>query len=85
MTVAWLKAQMLEPTNQPGGKIRMSDYSFEIWRARELEPTKKKEREVEVRDLTPKGAVKGGGTNPNEDEKHAFRRTGEIDFMKGVN
>jgi len=47
----------------------------------EPEPTKKKKREVEVRDLTPKSDAKGGAKEANKDEK----QTGEIDFMKGVN
>ena len=49
----------------------------------EAEPTKKKKREVEVRDLTPKSDVKGGATKASKDEKHASRRTAEVDFMKG--
>ena len=47
----------------------------------EPDPTKKKKREVEVRDLTPKSDAKGGAKEANKDEK----QTGEIDFMKGVN
>lgn len=49
--------------------------------ASEAEPTKKKKRKVEVRDLTPKSDAKGGATEANKDEK----QTGEIDFMKGMN
>lgn len=49
----------------------------------EPEPTKNKKREVEIRDLTPTSDVKGGATKANKDEKHASRRTGEVDFMKG--
>jgi hypothetical protein len=47
------------------------------------EPEKNKKREIEVRDLTRKSDVKGGATKANKDEKHASRRTGEVDFMKG--
>ena len=46
----------------------------------EPEPTKKKKREIEIRDLTPKSDAKGGATKT---ETQAFPRTGEIDFMKG--
>jgi hypothetical protein len=46
------------------------------------EPTKEKKRDVKTRDLTPKRGVKGGATQA---EKNVVRRTGEIDFMKGVN
>jgi hypothetical protein len=48
----------------------------------EPESPKKKKREIEVHDLTPKSDVKGGATKA---EKPAPRRTGEIDFMKGMN
>jgi len=51
----------------------------------EPEPTKKKKREVEIRDLTPKSDARGGATESNKDQKHASRPTGEIDFMKGLN
>jgi hypothetical protein len=44
-------------------------------------PTEEKKREVKTRDLTPKSGVKGGETQRKKD---AVRRTGEIDFMKGV-
>ena len=49
----------------------------------EPDPTKKKkkERKVEVRDLTPKSDGKGGATKPNKDKKDTFPRTGEMDFM----
>ena len=46
----------------------------------EPEPTKKKKREIEIRDLTPKSDAKGGAPQA---EKQTFPRTGEIDFMKG--
>jgi hypothetical protein len=51
----------------------------------EPEPTEEQKKRVEVHDLTPKSDVKGGATKVKKDEKQATRRTGEIDFMKGVN
>jgi hypothetical protein len=48
----------------------------------EPEPTKKKEKELKIRDLKPKDDVKGGAPDGKKDEKPTPRRTGEIDFMK---
>jgi hypothetical protein len=48
----------------------------------EPEPTKKKEKELKIRDLKPKDDVKGGAPDGKKDEKPTSRRTGEIDFMK---
>jgi hypothetical protein len=50
----------------------------------EPEPTKEKKKELKIRDLNPKEDAKGGAPNAKKDEKPAPRRTGEIDFMKGV-
>ena len=47
----------------------------------EPEPTKKKKKEDEVRDLKPKSDAKGGATKPNKDNKDTFPRSGEADFM----
>jgi hypothetical protein len=44
----------------------------------------KKKREVEVRDLKPKTDPKGGATDAKKDDKRAFGRTGEADFMEGL-
>lgn len=49
------------------------------------EPPKEQKKEVKIRDLTPKGDAKGGAAKEEQDEKPKVRRTGEIDFMKGVN
>ena len=49
------------------------------------EPEEKEE--LKIRDLTPKEDAKGGGSDAKKDkkdEKPPPRRTGEIDFMKGV-
>jgi hypothetical protein len=46
----------------------------------EPESTKKKKREIEIRDLTPKSDAKGGATKA---EKQAFPLAGDIDFMRG--
>ena len=43
------------------------------------EPTK----ENKLRDLTPNDDVKGGAMQGKKDDTHPYRRTGEIDFMKG--
>ena len=49
------------------------------------ESEEKKKREVEVRDLKPKTDPKGGATDATKDDKRASGRTGEADFMEGVN
>ena len=49
------------------------------------ESAEKKKREVEVRDLNPKTDPKGGATETKKDDKRASRRTGEADFMEGLN
>jgi hypothetical protein len=49
------------------------------------ESTEKKKREVELRDLKPKTDAKGGTTDAKKDDKRASGRTGEVDFMKGLN
>ena len=49
------------------------------------EPAKEKKGEVKIRDLTPKSDAKGGAAKGERDEKPTVRRTGEIDFMEGVN
>jgi hypothetical protein len=49
------------------------------------EPAEEKKREVKIRDLTPKSDAKGGAAKGERDEKPTVRRTGEIDFMEGVN
>jgi hypothetical protein len=48
------------------------------------ESEEKKKRDVEVHDLKPKIDPKGGATD-TKDEKRLSGRTGEADFMKGVN
>jgi len=48
------------------------------------EPTKEKKRELKIRDLKPKSDAKGGASERERDEKPTVRRTGEIDFMEGV-
>jgi hypothetical protein len=48
------------------------------------EPAEKKNREVEVRDLKPKTDLKGGATDAKKDRKRGSGRTGEADFMKGL-
>jgi len=50
----------------------------------EPQPTKEEKKELKIRDLTPKEDKKGGASDAKEDEKSPPRRTGEIDFMKGV-
>ena len=50
----------------------------------EPEPTKEEKKELKVRDLTPKEDPKGGASDAKKDKKPPPRRTGEIDFMKGV-
>ena len=64
---AWRRREIVNYANETGGP----------------EPEKNKKREIEVRDLTRKSDVKGGATKANKDEKHASRRTDEVDFMKG--
>ena len=49
------------------------------------ESAEKKKREVEVRDLKPKTDAKGGTTDAKKGDKPASGRTGEVDFMKGLN
>jgi hypothetical protein len=49
---------------------------------REPDATTKKKREIEVRDLNPKKDTKGGAA---EKENQTPPRTGEVDFMKGLN
>ena len=48
------------------------------------ESTEKEKREVDVRDLKPRTDPKGGATEVKKDDKHAFGRTGEADFMEGL-
>ena len=50
----------------------------------EPEPTKEEKKELKIRDLTPKEDKKGGVSNAKKEEKPPPRRTGEIDFMKGM-
>jgi hypothetical protein len=49
------------------------------------ESEEKKKRDVEVHDLKPKLDPKGGTTDAKKDDKRPSGRTGEADFMKGVN
>ena len=51
----------------------------------EPESPEKKKQEVDVRDLKPKTDPKGGATDAKKDDKRASGRTGEADFMEGVN
>ena len=48
------------------------------------ESAEKKKQEVKVRDLKPKTDAKGGATDAKKDDKRAFGRTGEADFMEGL-
>jgi len=48
------------------------------------ESAKKKNREVDVRDLKPKADPKGGAEDEKKDDKRPSGRTGEADFMKGL-
>ena len=48
------------------------------------ESTEKEKREVDVRDLKPRTDPKGSATEAKKDDKHAFGRTGEADFMEGL-
>ncbi len=48
------------------------------------ESAKKKKREREVRDLKPKTDPKGGAKDAKKDDKRPSGRTGEEDFMKGL-
>jgi len=48
------------------------------------ESPEKEKREVEVRDLKPKTDPKGGATDAKKDDKRAFGRTCEADFMEGL-
>jgi hypothetical protein len=50
------------------------------------ESEEKKKRDVEVHDLKPKIDPKGGATDAKKkDDNRPSSRTGEADFMKGVN
>jgi hypothetical protein len=42
-------------------------------------------RDVKVRDLKPKIDPKGGTTDAKKDDKRPSGRTGEADFMEGLN
>jgi len=48
------------------------------------ESAKKKNREVDVRDLKPKADPKGGAEDEKKDDKRPSGRTGEADLMKGL-
>ena len=49
------------------------------------ESAEKKKQEIEVRDLKPKTDAKGGAKDAKKDEQRPSRRTGEADFMRGLN
>jgi hypothetical protein len=50
------------------------------------ESAEKEKREIEVRDLDPKTDPKGGATDEKKDDKRpSSGRTGEADFMRGMN
>ena len=49
------------------------------------ESDEKKKREVDVRDLKPKTDPKGGTKDAKKDDKRDSGRTGEADFMEGLN
>ena len=48
------------------------------------EATKGREKEVKIYDLTPNENTKGDAPPAKKDETPSPRRTGEIDFMRGV-
>ncbi len=48
------------------------------------ESPEKKKQEVEVHDLKPKTDPKGGAKDAKKDDKRPSGRTGEADFMKGL-
>lgn len=50
----------------------------------EPEATKGREKEVKICGLTPNENIKGDAPPAKKDEKPGPRRTGEIDFMRGV-
>ena len=49
------------------------------------ESAEKEKQKVEVRDLKPKTDPKGGATDAKKDDKRPSARTGEADFMEGLN
>jgi len=50
----------------------------------EPQPPEKKKSNVEVRDLKPKKDPKAGSNKSQTEEQNRSGRTGEIDFMRGV-
>jgi len=49
------------------------------------QPESAEKKKREVRDLKPKTDPKGGATDAKKDDKRVSGRTGEADFMEGVN